>query len=120
MAKSSLNGKRANEKSSSNGQAQTAQDANGGLNTSNSSSSNSDGVIRVGSSFQVRPDRFSIGGATLTLIRKFLGRARFPEIRPETLLVMSHVQVRVSVGLCYGVMCYVKMAYANMREDMPL
>ena len=53
MAKSSLNGKRANEKSSSNGQAQT-QDANGSLNTSNSSSSNSDGVIRVGSGFQVR------------------------------------------------------------------
>ena len=53
MAKSSLNGRRANEKSSSNGQAQ-AQDANGSLNTSNSSSSNSDGVIRVGSGFQVR------------------------------------------------------------------
>ena len=52
MAKSSLNGKRANEKSSTNGQAQV-QDANGSLNTSNSSSSNSDGVIRVGSSFQV-------------------------------------------------------------------
>ena len=53
MAKSSLNGRRVNEKSSSNGQAQ-AQDANGSLNTSNSSSGNSDGVIRVGSSFQVR------------------------------------------------------------------
>jgi len=51
MAKSSLNGRRANEKSSSNGQ---AQDANGSLNTSNSSSSNSDGVIRVGSSFQAQ------------------------------------------------------------------
>jgi len=52
MGKSSLNGKRANEKSSSsvqgNGQSQT--DANGSLNSSN----NSDGVIRVGSLYQAQ------------------------------------------------------------------